>query len=220
MFFVDAMEGKMAYCNECGAYIPDGQTKCLACGHDETEVKAQNSAAQAAASANSGRYGFNNDELRRRMEEQRKKQQEQSRVWAEQERERRERQQQRAEREREERRARSSSGIDFDNVRSEASKDANSKEASKLFATLSYLSVLSLIPLLFRRDDDYATYHARQGLTLLIYGVVANVLSVIPVVGWLFGAFRIVCVFKGMINAANGIKAPLPYIGKFAERFR
>lgn len=210
----------MAYCNECGAYIPDGHTKCLACGYDETEVKAKNSAAQAAASANGGRYGFYNDELRRRMEEQRKKQQEQSRVWAEQERERRERQQQRAEREREEQRARSSSGIDFDDLRSEASKVNNSKEASKLFATLSYLSVLSLIPLLFRRDDDYAMYHARQGLTLLIYGVVADVLSAIPGIGWLFGAFRVVCVFKGMINAANGIKAPLPYIGKFADRIK
>lgn len=219
MFSIDAMEGKMAYCNECGAYIPDGHTKCLACGYDETEVKAKNSAAQAA-SANSGRYGFDNDELRRRVEEQRKKQQEQSRVWAEQERERRERQQQRAEREREEQRARSSSGIDFDDLRSEASKVNNSKEASKLFATLSYLSVLSLIPLLFRRDDDYAMYHARQGLTLLIYGVVADVLSAIPGIGWLFGAFRVVCVFKGMINAANGIKAPLPYIGKFADRIK
>ncbi len=25
----------MAYCNKCGAYIPDGLTACLACGYDE-----------------------------------------------------------------------------------------------------------------------------------------------------------------------------------------
>ena len=26
----------MAYCKSCGAYIPDGQTACLACGYDES----------------------------------------------------------------------------------------------------------------------------------------------------------------------------------------
>ena len=25
----------MSYCTKCGAYIPDGQTRCLACGFDE-----------------------------------------------------------------------------------------------------------------------------------------------------------------------------------------
>ena len=24
----------MAYCNKCGAYTPDGQSACLACGSD------------------------------------------------------------------------------------------------------------------------------------------------------------------------------------------
>ena len=28
----------MAYCKECGAYIPDGHSKCLACGFDEAEA--------------------------------------------------------------------------------------------------------------------------------------------------------------------------------------
>ena len=28
----------MAYCKECGAYIPDGHSKCLACGFNEAEA--------------------------------------------------------------------------------------------------------------------------------------------------------------------------------------
>ena len=32
----------MAYCDKCGAYIPDGQTKCLACGYDEAAEEKQN----------------------------------------------------------------------------------------------------------------------------------------------------------------------------------
>ena len=27
----------MAYCKNCGAYVPDGHTKCLACGRDQNE---------------------------------------------------------------------------------------------------------------------------------------------------------------------------------------
>ena len=35
----------MAYCSKCGAYIPDGMTRCLACGYDEY---AEQTAAQYA----------------------------------------------------------------------------------------------------------------------------------------------------------------------------
>lgn len=37
----------MGYCKNCGAYIPDGHTKCLACGLDQTEE--ERTAASAAA---------------------------------------------------------------------------------------------------------------------------------------------------------------------------
>lgn len=211
----------MAYCNKCGAYIPDGQTKCLACGFDETEERERAAAATATASAGAAstgtRYGFDNEELRRKLEEQRKKQQQQSQAWAEQERERRERQRQREERAREQAEAQRTRSY---NTTRQASRTGANKTESKLFAVLSYVSVLSLIPLLFRRDDEYALYHGRQGLALLIYGVVADILGAIPGIGWIFSLFRVVCVFKGMINAANDIKEPLPYIGKFAERFK
>ena len=35
----------MSYCTKCGAYIPDGQTRCLACGFDEAAEKSSGSAA-------------------------------------------------------------------------------------------------------------------------------------------------------------------------------
>ncbi len=217
----------MAYCNKCGAYIPDGLTACLACGYDEQAEAQKAAAATATASASAKstgtRYSFENEELRRKLEEQRKKQQEQSRVWAEQERERRERAQQRAEREREERRAREEREREEETKTewksSNASRTGANSGESRIFATLSYLSVFSLVTLIFRRYDDYALYHARQGLALLIYGVVADLLGAIPGIGWIFTVFRVICIFRGMINASNGKKEPLPYIGKFAERF-
>ena len=63
----------MGYCKNCGAYIPDGHTKCLACGLDQTEE--ERTAASAAAKKSTVRRQ-DNEELRRQLEEQRKKQQE------------------------------------------------------------------------------------------------------------------------------------------------
>ena len=66
----------MAYCNKCGAYIPDGLSACLACGYDETAEKKQNTGTAARSTS---------DIIRERMEEQRKARQEENRRWAEQE---------------------------------------------------------------------------------------------------------------------------------------
>jgi uncharacterized membrane protein/ribosomal protein L40E len=52
----------MDYCPKCGAYIPDGETKCVACGYDTAEKKKEETkntwdyggAAAQAAPENSG----------------------------------------------------------------------------------------------------------------------------------------------------------------------
>ena len=51
----------MGYCKNCGAYIPDGHTKCLACGLDQTEY--EESAAASAAAKKSTARRQDNDEL-------------------------------------------------------------------------------------------------------------------------------------------------------------
>ena len=208
----------MAYCNKCGAYIPDGQTKCLACGFDETQEQknaAQSSSAAAGREArrDTGKYySFSTEEMRRELEERRKKQQEQSRIWAEQESARR------AERQRSE--AQYRRNADENTARSAPAETpaAAGRDESRLFAALSYISVLFLLPYFLRHGDDYAMYHARQGLVLLIYGVLSDILTAIPVIGWVFGLFRLYCMIKGISNAATGKKELLPYIGKYGER--
>ena len=64
----------MGYCKNCGAYIPDGHAKCLACGQDQTEraESAQTERASSAAKKASGQR-VNNEERRRHLEEQRRK---------------------------------------------------------------------------------------------------------------------------------------------------
>ena len=161
----------MAYCVRCGAYIPEGQSICLACGYDpEAAQIALREKAEKEKNAKSGdaaarQYGSksSNEELRRRLEEQRKRSQEQNRQWAEQERVRREEQAAReearrkqqeddrrwAEEEYRRRQAEQSTRSAFDPdiaVRSNAG-GAASGEGNKALSALSYLSILFALPL-------------------------------------------------------------------------
>lgn len=95
----------MSYCDKCGAYIPDEQVKCLACGYDKTAPsRTGHSAAGATAQAYSQAprqkadtydvppkspepdiFGQTKEELKKEFELFRNHQREQSRRWAENE---------------------------------------------------------------------------------------------------------------------------------------
>ena len=214
----------MAYCNKCGAYIPDGKTVCLACGHDMEEEKAQAEQAQAQAQAeqtqsaqtekkqpayddSANYYYFSNEELRKKLEEQRKKQQEQSRKWAEQEKQRRERE------------SVKDNWKTYTTTQKSAphtqtqSKLTGGWDSTRLMSVLSYISVLFLIPLLFKSEDKKAGFHAKQGLRLFIYSVLCDAATSIPGIGTLLWISRIYLMIKGIINAINDKEEPLPFIG-------
>ena len=213
----------MAYCNSCGAYIPDGQSKCLACGFDEAEEAA--SAARAAAAAAKEtvhekkilEHMVGDDErFKQQLEENRRRQQEQSRIWAEQEQQRRQ-----AQKEYQERMNRTHSTVG-DNVRASVEhgfEEINEKmeaggwSSARLWSVLSYVSVLCLIPLLTGKGGAQANFHAKQGLRLMIFGAVADVLGKLPLVGWIFSAARIALMVIGIINALQDKAEPLPFIG-------
>lgn len=215
----------MAYCNRCGAYIPDGQSKCLACGYDETEeaapagkAEAAAKAAQAAAQQSDTTYHFRNDDelYRQQLEENRRRQQEQNRKWAEQERQRRQ-----AQKEYQERMNQTRSTVG-DNVRESVERgfeeisekmEAGGWSSARLWSVLSYVSVLCLIPLLTGKGGAQANFHAKQGLRLLVFGAVADVLGKLPLVGWIFSAARVVLMVIGIINALQDKAEPLPFIG-------
>lgn len=96
------------------------------------------------------------------------------------------------------------------------SKNSN----SMIFAVLSYLYLLWLLPLFLAPEDGFARYHANQGLLLFIVSTVGGmVLSFIPIIGWmLLPFFSIACfvlMILGMINAFNGQTKPLPIIGNY-----
>ena len=199
----------MAYCKHCGAYLPDGQSVCLACGYDETANPVDSAAAAVAAKQKE------NDELRRKLEEQRKQQQEANRRWAEQEQTRRRQQEESrrwAEAEAERRRAEAQQQRTTRSVLHPV-KNESSSDNSKLMAALSYLSFLFVLPYIVTPQDEFAKYHAKQGMKLFIFSLVADAIGAFTGFGWIITLLRLYLIYKGMSAALNGREEPLPYIG-------
>ena len=204
----------MAYCKKCGAYIPDGLTACLACGYDENlneSAAAKESAAKTAS-----------EKIKEELEEQRRARQEENRRWAEQEQERRQKQEQSrqwAEEEyarRQAERERAARTYTYRTTMNRANT-AQSGEGNKLFAALSYLSFLFVLPYIVTPQDEFAKYHAKQGFKLFIFNIVSDTIGALTGFGWLLMLLRFYFIYKGMSNSFNNVKEPLPYIGDIGK---
>lgn len=192
----------MAYCNECGAYIPDGHTKCLACGFDTTEAKKKEDKAYQYKYEEPKRVDM--DFLKEQLEQQRRRQQENSRKWAETEKAQREKA-------RQEKQSYSHSAPRSTDTKKYASPTPIS--GSKLFSAVSYFGILFVLPYLFCKNDDYALFHGKQGMILFLAGLIAEIAGSIFGLRWLVNIARIYFIYKGVTSALNGRKDKLPYIG-------
>lgn len=93
----------------------------------------------------------------------------------------------------------------------------------KIIAAIGYLWLLFLVPLLLKKNNEYCQFHAKQGLVLFIFSLVVMILGAIPVLGWLIIiplGWIIIIIFAllGFINALQGRKWEMPYLGKYAQR--
>ena len=104
-------------------------------------------------------------------------------------------------------------------------KDA---EENKLMASLAYIGILVLIPIVCAQKSAFARYHANQGLILWICSAAFSMVT--DAIGTILGAFGlaeiatminvlylvfIVFAIMGIVNACNGEKKELPLIGKY-----
>lgn len=107
----------------------------------------------------------------------------------------------------------------------------NSDGERSLFGVLAYISILCIIPLLFKQEDHFVHDHAKQGLGLfvleVIVGSVAKVVGWIPVIGsftsFVAGVLGVVFVIVSIIGIVKVLsKAPytVPLIGLTARRWR
>ncbi len=93
---------------------------------------------------------------------------------------------------------------------------------NKVIAIIGYLGFLCLVPLLLKKDSPYAQFHGKQGLVLLIAWLILNAVGIIPILGWMVAFLGniacIVLMIVGIVNAANGEKKELPWIGEYAKK--
>lgn len=199
----------MAYCDRCGAYIPDGQLKCLACGYDPSAAQREEQQRASAAAYQQQKQAEEQrrQEEKQRAEEERRRRMDDDRRWAEKEYARR-----RAERARND--STSFSAADFGR---EFNRRVNTAGGNKVLGMLSYFSFLFILPLIFGGEDKFCRFHAKQGLALFVFSAIADALSATPF-GWIMQIMRIYMIVKGVISAANGRCEPLPFIGKFLDK--
>lgn len=197
----------MNYCKRCGAYIPDTETKCLACGYESG--KAQNTGAAAAAatatataaasqanskqqtSAQSGEYRYKYDN---------KGSQSSSNT---------------AQAKRGSTTRYSSERRGSERYEKEYDEDATENMG---LALLCYLGPLLVIPMLTKKDSEFVKFHSNQGLNLLLLSILAGVASFVPVIGPLAsffgGLMSFVGFFSGIFNVLGKKRKELPFIGK------
>lgn len=94
------------------------------------------------------------------------------------------------------------------------------RKAHHAIAAFSYVGLLVLIPLLFMRRDEFAQFHAKQGLLLFAVEAVMSFVAWIPIVGWALAVAVIAAAAYGCYQACNGVRWEMPVLGTYAKELR
>ena len=101
-------------------------------------------------------------------------------------------------------------------------QQAEAKGKNIGMAVVAY--IIFFIPLLTdAKNDPFVKYHVKQGLVLLISGIVVMIIAHIPAIGWfswLLNLGLLVLLIIGIVNAVGGKEKPLPLIGQYANKFK
>ncbi|MDP3143117.1 MAG: hypothetical protein Q8N14_04155 [Candidatus Omnitrophota bacterium] len=101
-------------------------------------------------------------------------------------------------------------------------KDNQEIKDGKIFAVLAYLSIFCILPLILKKDNQFALFHGKQGLVLFIAEVATFIVSILPIIGpvifqtsiFIFGIISIWCI----IQALRGEYLRIPIISIIADK--
>jgi uncharacterized membrane protein len=105
------------------------------------------------------------------------------------------------------------------------SNSSSNKSNEKACAILSYffVGIIWYFADEKMKKSDFAKFHAKQGLVLLIADLIAWAISMVPLIGWIISPILyigiLVLLIVGIVNSANGNMKELPLIGGFAKNF-
>ncbi|HTL47477.1 MAG TPA: hypothetical protein VL688_05380 [Verrucomicrobiae bacterium] len=100
-------------------------------------------------------------------------------------------------------------------------KDQEIQDA-KFFAAVGYLSILCFVPLVLKKNNEFAQFHGKQALVLFILEIAASILRVVPVLGDLvstvaFVVFGILSLI-GITKVLMGEKWEMPVVYEISSR--
>ncbi|MES9881219.1 MAG: hypothetical protein ABW185_10100 [Sedimenticola sp.] len=93
---------------------------------------------------------------------------------------------------------------------------------SQILSVMSYLGVLVFVPLVTNRDDEYVHFHARQGLVIWAFSVLAIFMLYLPGIGKLFFSFMAMAVLAysaiGIVSVLLHKAWKLPFVSGIASK--
>jgi fumarate reductase subunit D len=102
-----------------------------------------------------------------------------------------------------------------------AKKPAIKITKDNIYAILSYLWVLCLVPVLMKKDDKFTRFHAKQGLMLFIIEVALGIIGIVPRLGaFLSSVGLIICAVIsviGIVQVLLGREWKIPFVHDWAE---
>ena len=88
---------------------------------------------------------------------------------------------------------------------------------AKVTSILAYITWIGLVIAFVAGDREGAKFHLNQALVLLLAGIVAGVIGIIPVLGWIVSwvASLLIFIFSimGLVSAVQGTEKPVPLLG-------
>jgi len=95
-------------------------------------------------------------------------------------------------------------------------------QEGKFFAIISYISFFCIVSLIFKRDNKFALFHAKQGLVIFVFQVSCILLSVMPLIGAVLKLFGISISFMvsiwGIWNSFSGKYFRIPFVSDIADK--
>ena len=105
-------------------------------------------------------------------------------------------------------------------VKNEGTKSSG----ENVYAILSYLWILCLVPILMKKEEEFVMFHARQGLMLFIVEVGIGIVGIVPVIGHFIATVgMLVCgilSLVGIVQVLMGNKWEIPVIGEWAKKIK
>ncbi|MBN3040996.1 MAG: hypothetical protein JW867_07695 [Candidatus Omnitrophica bacterium] len=99
--------------------------------------------------------------------------------------------------------------------------DLNEVKQGAPFAALSYIFCLWILAFILKKDNKFASFHARQGIVIFVGNISCFALSFVPLLGFLAGMVQVTLMFVsiyGIYLSLTGKMTPIPIVGDIAQK--